>query len=544
LSTLARYFNTVRYLRPAQIARRIWYRARRPLSDLRAAPPTRAMSGTYVSPIQSRPTMIAPDVFRLLNVERRCATAGDWEPPDATRLWIYNLHYFDDLNAPESPARREWHERLLERWAVEVRPGHGAGWEPYPLSLRIVNSVKWALRGNTLPPAYHASLAVQARWLMKRLEYHILGNHLLANASALIHAGLYFEGREAARWHACGVDLMARQIPEQVLADGGHFELSTMYHATVLEGLLDGVNLYCAYGQEPAPDWLVAIAAMRGWLRTMTHPDGEIGFFNDAAFGIASTSAELDAYAERLGQSAVSRSDLPLVVLQSSGYVRIASSAACLLCDCAAVGPDYLPGHAHADTLSFELSIFGRRVFVNSGTSQYGNDCERQRQRATRSHNTVVVNGEDSSEVWAGFRVARRARAQLHSVHSDSAASVVQASHDGYRRLSGHNVHVRRWALESGSLRIDDEISGQYQSAEAYFHLHPSVEIQSADPHEILLVIPGGASARMVLEGAAAVEAHRGTWHPEFGISVANWFVVARFAKNRLATTVRWCQAP
>jgi uncharacterized heparinase superfamily protein len=488
--------------------------------------------------------MIAPDVFRFLNVERRCATAGDWEPSDATQLWVYNLHYFDDLNALDSPARQKWHERLLERWAIEVPSGQGAGWEPYPLSRRIVNSVKWAVRGNVLPAAYQASLAVQARWLMKRLEYHILGNHLLANAKALIHAGLYFNGPEAARWHARGMDLMARQILEQVLADGGHFELSTMYHAIVLEDLLDLVNLDRAYGREPASDWLAAIAAMRDWLRTMTHPDGDISFFNDAAFGIASTSPELDAYAGRLGLRSMSCADVPLIALHSSGYLRAVSGRACLLCDSAAVGPDYLPGHAHADTLSFELSLFGRRVFVNSGTSQYGTDSERERQRGTRAHNTVVVNGKDSSEVWAGFRVARRARAQLHSAESNSAATVIQSSHDGYRRLPGRNVHSRRWTLESCSLRIDDEISGRFQSAEACFHVHPDVEVRTTGPHEVSLLLPGGASARMVFEGAAAVEARRGTWHPQFGISIENWFIVARLERNKLATIVRWIEAP
>ena len=79
------------------------------------------------------------------------------------------------------------------------------------------------------------------------------------------------------------------------------------------------------------------------------------------------------------------------------------------LLDVAPVGPDYLPGHAHADTLSFELSLFGQRVLVNSGTSQYEAGPERSRQRGTAAHNTVIVDGHDSSEVWAGFRVARRA---------------------------------------------------------------------------------------------------------------------------------------
>ena len=52
---------------------------------------------------------------------------------------------------------------------------------------------------------------------------------------------------------------------------------------------------------------------------------------------------------------------------------------AVVLCDIGRIGPDYLPGHAHADTLSFELSLAGERVIVNSGISEYGLSSERIR---------------------------------------------------------------------------------------------------------------------------------------------------------------------
>jgi len=185
------------------------------------------------------PTLVAADVFRFLNVERRCSLAADWQPGGADKLWIYNLHYFDDLNAHAAANRRHWHHQLLERWVAENPPGQGEGWEPYPLSRRIVNWVKWGLRGNAFPAACRTSLAVQARWLLGRLEYHLLGNHLLANASALVHAGLYFAGPEAERWYGRGMHILGRELPAQVLPDGGHFERSTMYHASTLEHLLD-----------------------------------------------------------------------------------------------------------------------------------------------------------------------------------------------------------------------------------------------------------------------------------------------------------------
>jgi uncharacterized heparinase superfamily protein len=540
LSTLALYFHTLRYLRPIQWAGRAWFRLRRPRPDLRAPPPLRARRGPHAEAIPTAQTLLGPDSFRFLNLERRCATAEDWQPSNVALLWAYHLHYFDDLNAADAAQRHAWHLALLERWTAENPPGHGVGWEPYPVSRRIVNSVKWALRGNELPAAYRASLAIQARWLEQRLEYHILGNHLLSNAKALIHAGLYFDGQEAERWCARGLAMLARELPEQVLPDGGHFELSTMYHAAVLEDLLDVVNVLRVNARKPPAGCVDAIDLMQGWLRVMTHPDGEIAFFNDAAFDVAPPLAALADYAMRIGLQPASAEDAPLKVLESSGYVRVRGHRAYLICDCAAVGPDYLPGHAHADTLSFELSLAGRRVFVNSGTSQYGADAERQRQRGTAAHNTVVVNGQDSSEVWAGFRVARRARARLHAATSAPPASRVDASHDGYRRLPGRNVHRRRWTLEAGSLLIEDEISGTLGSAVAFFHLHPTVEARALGASEVVLDLPEGCSAQVSFAGAAQVEVRSGTWHPRFGVALGNRCIVVRLAGAALTTRIRW----
>ena len=96
--------------------------------------------------------------------------------------------------------------------------------------------------------------------------------------------------------------------------------------------------------------------------------------------------------------------------LEQTGYVRLAKEHAVALIDAAPIGPDYIPGHAHADTLSFELSIRGRRILVNGGTSTYQNNLQRHKERSTQSHNTVEVNGRNSSEVWGAFRVARRAK--------------------------------------------------------------------------------------------------------------------------------------
>jgi uncharacterized heparinase superfamily protein len=462
-------------------------------------------------------TQFGPDEFRFLN-EMRSLSRHGWDDPAVAKLWLYNLHYFDDLNAEGAEWRADWHRALIARWIAQNPPGKGTGWEPYPTSLRIVNWIKWALAGNALSLEAVASLAVQARWLARRLEYHLLGNHLFANAKALVFAGCFFAGEEAEAWLDLGLRILAREVPEQILEDGGHFELSTMYHALALEDLMDLVNVMRAAGL-PVPDlWEGKIAAMRSWLAAMSHPDGEIGFFNDAAIGVAPLPWELEDYAERLGFAPVAAGSLRW--LQDSGYVRLGDDRAVALLDVGRIGPDYLPGHAHADTLSFELSVDGRRMIVNSGTSVYGKGPERLRQRGTAGHNTVEIDGENSSEIWSGFRVARRARPEGLFVSLQDYFSIVACSHDGYRRLSGRPCHRRSWYFGGDSLIVSDKVEGVHGRAVAAFHFHPAcTPSASADGSTGTLSVADNTVLRWsVAKGTARIEPS--TWHPEFGASL------------------------
>ena len=285
---------------------------------------------------------------------------------------------------------------MIDRWIHENKIGKGCGWEPYPTSLRIVNWIKLTLNGNSLEDHWINSLEIQARFLSQNLEKHLLGNHIFANAKALMFAGLFFDGNEAKRWYDKGCKLLERELPEQVLSDGSNFELSTMYHVIFLEDLLDLVNIHRTYNHK-LPDGLEErVKQMFSWLLAMCHPDGEISFFNDAALGITPSVKEIQDYGQRLSffglLSDVSEKNY-LTRLEASGYSRVELDNMVALIDRSEIGPDYLPAHAHADTLSFELSLFGKRVIVNSGTSVYGKSQERQYQRSTASHSTVVIDG-------------------------------------------------------------------------------------------------------------------------------------------------------
>lgn len=539
---LALLLHTLRHLQPLQLYGRLWFRLYRPRPQTALAPGLRLAPKCFVAVAARRASLLGPGQLRLLNEDVSIAAAGDWQGVGRSDLLRYNLHYFDDLSAFDSAQRRAWQLGLIQRWVAENPPAVGVGWAPYPTSMRIVNWIKGALAGLALPETARQSLAVQVRHLRKRLEWHLLGNHLFANAKALVFAGCWFEGDEAARWRAKGLRIIDRELPEQVLVDGGQFERSPMYHALALEDLLDLINLAGVYPDcidaARVAQWREVAARMWRWLLAMCHPDGEIAFFNDAAIGVAPAPLQLYEYARRLGiEEPAPLSELEQ--LQPSGYLRLELGPAVLLIDAAPIGPDYLPGHAHADSLSFELSLHGRRVLVNTGIDRYGTDAERVRQRGTAAHNCVVVDGEDSSEVWSGFRVARRAYPFGLTVERRADEIVVECAHDGYRRLPGRVVHRRQWRLRVDGLEIVDRVEGECSSVRAHFHLHPSMEVgECGGVRSGALQVGDGLAVSWEVHGGmgrVASSSHR----PEFGLSLPASELQVDFGRSRQVLT-RW----
>ncbi|MCX2697387.1 heparinase II/III family protein [Ochrobactrum chromiisoli] len=541
---IPRLWRTVRYLKPIQIYGRVWFRLKKIKPDLSPAPPMRRQFGKWSQPAMRECGQLGPQRFRFLNSEHDLGSVG-WDSPTMPKLWRYNLHYFNDLQAKDWQSRHAWHSDLIERWINDNAPGYGSGWEPYPLSLRIVNWIKWHLSSGKLSITARHSLAVQTRALSERLEWHLLGNHLFANAKALLFAGHFFEGKEAELWLHKAQTILLRQLDEQFLGDGGQFELSTMYHALALEDLLDILNLARSFPELLSSELRSKLdsraVSAREWLDRLSHPDGGIAFFNDAAFGVAPDNDSLGLYSDALDIRPPSIPG-PVEHLSSSGYVRLTAGPAVVIADFAEIGPDYLPGHAHADTLSFEFSCFGQRVFVNSGTGEYGNSTERLRQRGTAAHNTVVLNGQNSSEVWGGFRVGRRARVSEIDVLPSSNSLIASASHDGYSYLPGKPVHRRRFLLMNKKLRVEDQVvsSTPITSSVARLHLHPKVKFTVSDGIPELKLENG--KVLWLDFGDATFNTETTTWHPEFGISETTTCLAIPLNNGRLAIEIHWAK--
>lgn len=536
------YAHTLRHLRPGQVVHQLRRRIFPPRPP-RSAP---AITGLRAN-LRHHPFLATPAPangrIAFLNAERALDPAApDWVQADAPKLWRYNLHYFDYLGWPAVATADK--AALIGDWIRRVPVGATDAWEPYPVSLRVVNWLKYALTlsPDAIPRHWLASLAHQTAALEGDLEYHLLANHLLKNGKALVFAGACLEGPPAPRWLALGLDILLAEAEAQVLPDGGHVERSPMYHCIVLEDYLDVVNLLTRNpGLAPAEALATLSAAARratAFLRGILTGAGDIPLFNDAAFGITPTARELLAYADAVLVGNGDRSIFPgkidlspfpvRICFPDTGYFGCRQGGDSLIVDCGPVGPDYQPGHAHCDTLSYELHVGGVPIVVDSGTFDYEPGPFRHELRSTAAHNTVRLDGQEQSEIWGAFRVARRAR-PVAPVLGDGAGGelVFSGAHDGYRRLPGRPEHRREIRMAPGRWEVRDRLSGAGQHrVESFLHLHPAVGLSQLTEREFRLEAPGGVALRLAFGPAGTLQPGTGYYCPRFGERLASGALV------------------
>jgi uncharacterized heparinase superfamily protein len=460
------------------------------------------------------------DHFTFLSEVNQLSLVG-WDNPSQSKLWRYNLHYFDCLNQLELENEEvQLQNNLISKWIRENPYGKGTGWEPYPTSLRIINWIKWHFKTNSLSAEAKLSLWNQVNWLAGRPEFHLLGNHLFINAKALLFACVVFRLDENSASYRKALNILKKELSEQFLNDGAHFELSPMYHALAMEDLLD---LYQLKSSLPSsfPSQEIQEKFHRGmnWLHHMSYSSSELAHFNDCANDIAPTLSELKELGRNVGLNWALNSDIKFNYFKDSGFVVFKDETVHLIADIAEIGPDYLPGHAHADSLSFELAIKGKRIIVNSGTGEYGLYQERLRQRSTSAHSTIELDGKSSSEVWSGFRVAQRARITEVEIIEEDKKLEFAAVHDGYKRIKSKPLHKRNWKLNDSSIEIIDMVSGSGNSVQLRYYLHPDIHV---DIHGDSLILSTSSEKLAIIRTAQIMQVVDSTYHDKFGVSKKN----------------------
>jgi uncharacterized heparinase superfamily protein len=327
---------------------------------------------------------------------------------------------------------------------------------------------------------------------------------------ALTQAGLCLEG--AAGLLRRATLMLSRELPAQILSDGGHISRNPRVLVELLVDFLPTRQAFVARSIAAPEPLLNAIDRMTPMLRMFRHADGALAGFNGMGVSEPETLATLLAHGA-VGGAAIL--DAPY-----SGYQRLEADGAIVIADVGAPPPLAFSREAHAGCLAFEFSIGLHRLVVNCGAPQPEAGEAREAARASAAHSTLIIDDHSSCRfapagsrsVAAGVVLEGPSRVEVKRGLDEARGLWLDARHDGYARRYGA-VHRRmlRLAADGASLRGEDCILPARKTAmppgkslAVRFHLHPAVRAEpAAEPGHVVLILPSGEEWRFEAAGSA-----------------------------------------
>lgn len=500
-------FNTVIHLKLKQIYYQIKYRLyKAKYKQLNCERCNQLVFSEFIPKYNS----LSGRQFTFLNLSKKFIS---WNDTQYGMLWAYNLNYMDYLL--QKDMQQEVAVKWIDKFIQEVS-ANNVGKDPYPIALRNINWIKFF----SLYPNYANKERIDCLYsfyklLTKKIEYHLLGNHLLEDACSLFISSLFFADSKGFVKYS---KLLLQQIKEQTLKDGMHYEQSPMYHCILLDRLLDCYNFSIhnvIFKKQVEVNRTLKqyCEAMLGALQSLIWQDGSIPMLNDSANNIAPKPKDIFAYANKLNLVWQKHS------LKDCGYRKLCNNDFETIIDVGNVTATYQPGHTHSDVFNYELRVKGKEFISDSGISTYNKTTRRQLERSSIAHNVTTIENKNAYEVWGGFRVGKRCKVKILQEN----ATTIEAVHNAY----SHTYSMqRRFCLNDNLFTIADQCFMDKQVI-SYIHFAPEINILSYSSNIIETSL-----ATVYINGAEKIEIIDGTISKEYNKLQQTKIVKIYFHKN------------
>jgi hypothetical protein len=442
--------------------------------------------------------------------------------------WDLNRHLFLITLAKaylysKEPKYLQRIEHIIMEW-VNQNPLNlkSANWnEPFEVAARLSNWI-WlyhllkdsdvTIEG--LSCALLKGIYIHGVFLFRFMEIHIPNNHLLLEARALYHTCMVIEhSATVKKWLRKSSKYLFNEFKRQVRSDGGHSEQCITYHRIINSELWE---TYLLMSRDPEaallPQFMSALVAMTEFTRGMMRPDGSFPLTSDSSavdtyyrfnpFMIAAVlldRPDLKSAAILLGEDDLTFFALgaelankytrmepqPLPedseAFATSGYYVMQDKSMGLhaLIDCGPFCDDLIPAHGHDDILSIDLTLEGSPLLIDGGNDGLPLDAPeacrwREYFRGARSHNVLVVDHSNRSQL-SGYRdVLRVAKPLAYEWRTGKSVDYFSGTHDGYLHSLGI-IHQREVILVKGRFFcILDRLIGEgNHQVEILYHLAP-----------------------------------------------------------------------
>ncbi len=426
-----------------------------------------------------------------------------WFPPAAGLEWLAAWHGFGwlaDLAAGGNAAREAGRE-LLRSWLAENTAWHPVAWRSDVLATRLFAWIGYfdEIAGRDQEPglrrAMLLSFAAQLRHLARTASWECAGAQRLRALKGLVAGSIVLGGSPPRLLRA--LRAIEREIAAQILPDGGHRSRNPSLQLQALQDLIDTRGVLRAAGEAVPAVLQEAIERMAPMLRLFRHGDRRLALFNDS---LEEDGILIDLVLTR----SEAKGSAPLRA-PATGFDRLQADQSLVILDTGAPPAHGFDAHAHAGTLSFEMSHGRERVIVNCGAYRGSKPNWGRVSRASAAHSVLVVADTNSVVIGEDGAFERGSGPVLSERAEHEGQQWISATHDHYRQRFGL-TYTRQIFLAAGGedLRGEDQLSGRPGAAfTVRFHLHPAVQASLAeDAAAALLRLPSGNLWRLRAAGA------------------------------------------
>lgn len=410
----------------------------------------------------------------------------------------------------------DWRDITEVRWRdIEAGQRMGATW---PQTFYGFQQSEAFLPATRLLVLY--SIAEHAAYLR---EYHKEGhNWTTMEMNGLSLVGLAFpEFRQAEAWSRYALEVMQKEINDQVYPDGTQTELSTKTQWVALRRFESLADNFMQAGQAVPESYVKRLEEMYRYLAYCMRPDGHQPLNNDSdredlrprVLKAAEKYGRPDwRWIATNGGEGRQPEGVPSAVFPWAGIHVMRDGwgpqAQWAFFD---TGP-FGTGHQHSDKLHLSVSAHGRDLLVDGGRYTHENYFSfdpttwRGYFRSSFSHNVILVDGGGQTSE------SNRAEAALVSgvdYLNRPDFDYARGTYGGaYAGVAGQAAHTRAVLYVRGRywVVVDRITTDRPREIRALWHYAPGLPLQSDGRRQVASTSPGGANLRITPAGPGAVE--------------------------------------